>query len=141
MTLDDWLALPPDTRRERQKNWTNIAPVGEEQPLIDTEWTTVIDEAAKRFRRQFGKLNDVLCISPSCGFHAEHPICIWVTTRLLRGQTLSELPLEYATFPVKQEPLGDEIQAFKDTWSAVLSRLFDWDPLSIAELVAEQEWV
>ncbi len=139
MTLDDWIALPRDTRRDRLKHWKNITPAGEKQEQAETAWTELAQEAAERFRPKYETLEGVLCVGPSQLFDAESTICIWVTTRLLKGQTLTGLPVEYATFPVVQEPVGEEIQAFKDTWSAVLSRLFDWDPISIAEFISDRE--
>jgi hypothetical protein len=139
--LDDWTALSPEARRERRKNWKNSVPVGQTQAPEETEWSALIQEAAERFSREYGQMQDVLCVGASYWFDSEHAASIGVKTRLLSGQTLPGLPVEYATFPVKQEPLGEEIQAFKDTWSAVLSRLFDWDQISIAEFIANQEWV
>jgi len=141
MTLDNWTALSPDARRERRKHWKTIVPVGQTEGPEETEWSALIQEAAERFTRQFGEMQDLLYVGGSCWFDADHPISIGVATRLQRGQTLSGLPLEFATFPVIQDPLGEEIQSFRDTWSAVLSRLFDWDPIPIAELIADQEWV
>jgi hypothetical protein len=141
MSLDDWLALLEESRRERRKHWKNIVPVGQTQAPEETEWSALIQEAAEQFRRQYGEMQDILYIAGSCSFDADLSISIEVGTRLMRGQTLAGLPSEYATFRVKQQPLGEEIQSFKDTWAAVLSRLFDWDPISIAEFIADQEGI
>ncbi len=141
MQLDDWIALSPDFRREREERWRNFVSAGQQQAPEETEWSSLIHEAADRFARQYGHMPEVLCVGGSCLFDDIQLIAIGVRTRLSAGRTLAGLPVEYATFSVKQEPVGEDIQSFKDTWSAVLSRLFGWDQPAIADFIVGQEWV
>jgi hypothetical protein len=141
MRLDDWIALSPDERRSRRDYWKNPALLGQQQAPDETEWLALLHEAADRFARRYGDMPEVLYVGRSYWFDIQHPIAITARTRLSRGQELSELPAEYATFPVRQEPVGEDIQAHKDTWSVVLGRLFGWDRATIADFVAGQEWV
>jgi hypothetical protein len=141
MRLDDWTALSPDEHRAHSERWRNQALAGETQNPEETEWLELVNEAADRFARKYDDLPDLLYVGHSCWFDAQHPIMIFAHTRLRRGQTLARLPVEYATFPVTQQALADDIQAHKDTWSAVLGRLFGWDRAAIADFIAGQEWV
>jgi hypothetical protein len=60
---------------------------------------------------------------------------------LPHGQRLPDLPSEYLTFPVKQDGLAESIDAFKNTWAAILKRIFEWDDPRIQQFINNQEHV
>lgn len=132
MTLDDWIHLSSQERAERlrERRWNS------------GEGWSIIFEAAERFRREFGGRPEILNISP-VGVHDENEprMYIAVRTRLPHGQEMADLPPKYLTFPVEQEALRDDVAAFKDTWRAVLERIFGWDSSKIQKFIDEQEWV
>lgn len=98
-------------------------------------------EAERRFFARFGGLPEILMIGSSAWFDAQNPVAVFVRTRLASGQYLRELPETFLSFPVVQEPSGDDVAAFKRTWAAVLSRLFNWPDGAIRDWIGHQEWV
>jgi hypothetical protein len=139
MQLDDWVTLSSEERRSRSECWRNQAIPGVSQPAQETEWMALVREAAARFAYLYGHLPEVLHVGYSQSFHAQQPISIGVSTRLPREEKLAQLPNEFATFPVIQEAVADDIEGFKATWATVLERLFNWDKSAIADFVAGQE--
>ncbi len=105
------------------------------------EWEGLVMEAERRFIARYGDHPEILLIGSSCRFDNRNPVAILVRTRLSAGQYLRELPCEFLSFNVKQEPVGDEVAAFKSTWTAVLSRLFGWPDDTIRDWLDNQERV
>jgi hypothetical protein len=141
MNLDEWNALSPGERDERKRRWVSHVPVGQEPVPEGTEWQGLVMEAERRFLTQYGGLPEILSIGSSCSFDIRDPVAVLVRTRLTAGRYVREIPETFLSFPVRQEPLADEVAAFERTWSAVLSRLFDWPDGAIQEWIAGHEWV
>ncbi len=141
MNLDEWNALSPDERDERRRRWIPRIRTGEEPLPEQVEWQGLVTEAERRFSARYGDHPEILLIASSCWFDEQHPVAIIVRTRLSEGQYLQGIPDNVLSFPVEQEPLGDEIEAFKRTWSVVLSRLFEWPDDAIRDWISNQERV
>jgi hypothetical protein len=141
MNLDEWNVLSHGERDERRRRWIPRVPPGQVPEPEEVEWQGLVMEAERRLIAEFGDLPDILCIGSSAWFDDQHPVAVIVRTRLSDGQRLGELPNNYMSFPVEQEPVGDEVEAFKKTWHAILSRLFDWPDSSIRDWIGNQEWV
>src|SRR5688572_3505291 len=100
--LDDWLALTVTERKARQARWQ-----GRQSPDMDPmafEWQALLEEAARRFCRQFRNHPDVVRVDYSAWFADEYPPCISVATYLRRGHLIPEMSSEFLTFAVVQEP-------------------------------------
>ena len=141
MSLDEWNALSLDEREERRKRWIPRTRAGAEHRPDEVEWQGLVMEAERRFSARYHDLPEILRIDSSCWFDDQHPVAILVRTRLSESHYLQEIPDTFQAFPVEQEPLGDEIEAFKRTWTAVLSRLFDWSDDAIRDWIGNQDWV
>lgn len=141
MNLDEWNALSPDERDERRERWIPRVRPGEEPLPEEVEWQGLVMEAERRFCALHGEHPEILHIGSSCWFEDQHPVAIHVRTRRPDAQYLQELPSSFLGFPVVQEPVGDEVEAFKKTWHAILSRLFDWPDGAIRDWIENQERV
>jgi hypothetical protein len=107
----------------------------------EVEWEGLVMEAERRFIAEYGDLPEILHVGSSAWFDDQHPVAVIVRTRLSDGRRLQEVPDTYLSFSVEQEPVGDEVEAFKKTWDAILSRLFDWPDSTIRDWIGNQEWV
>lgn len=141
MNLDEWNALSPDVRDERKRRWIPRVPVRRVPEPEKLEWVGLVMEAERRLIAEYGGLPEILHIGSSAWFDDQHPVAVIVRTRLSNGRRLQEVPDNYLSFSVKQEPVGDEVEAFKKTWHAILSRLFDWPDSTIRDWIGNQEWV
>jgi hypothetical protein len=141
MNLDEWNALSPNLRDERKRRWTHRVPVGQVPEPEEVEWEGLVMEAERRLIAEYGDLPEILHVGSSAWFDDQHPVAVIVRTRLSDGRRLQEVPDTYLSFSVEQEPVGDEVEAFKKTWDAILSRLFDWPHSTILDWIGNQEWV
>jgi len=141
MNLDDWNALSAGQRDERKQHWIPRVTPGQQPIPEEIEWQGLVMEAAQRLTAEHGDLPEILQVGSSCWFSDQNPVAVIVRTRLSGGQRLSALPETYLSFPVEQEPVGDEVAAFNRTWYAVLSRLFHWPDDAIRDWSSGMEWV
>jgi len=141
MNLDEWNALSPNVRDERKRRWIPGVPVGQVPEPEEVEWEGLVMEAERRLIAEYGDLPEILHVGSSAWFDDQHPVAVIVRTRLSDGRRLQEVPDTYLSFSVEQEPVGDEVEAFKKTWHAILSRLFDWPDSTIRDWIGNQEWV
>lgn len=135
MQFEEWMRLTPEEQKAAQVHWNGKDDSG------TAEWHGLIREATRRMELEYGHLPDVIRFEHSAWFSEQFPVHISVATRLSCSQQLAELPSDYAGFTVQQEAIGDDIQAHKDTWSAILTKLFDWDQSMIVKFIAGQDWV
>jgi hypothetical protein len=133
MTLDDWIRLPAEERQKLLIEWCDDR----------NKWWSIAHDAVEVFQCEFGGHSEILCVSPAQtrSHNAEPQVYIDVRTRLPHSQRLPDLPSEYLTFPVKQDGLAEPIDAFKNNWSAILKRIFDWDDTCIQQFISNQEHV
>jgi hypothetical protein len=141
MNLDEWNALSPIQRDERKRRWIPRVRVGQVPEPEEVEWQGLVMEAESRLKAEYGDLPEILHVGSSAWFDEKHPVAVIVRTGLSEGQRLEEVPDTYLSFSVQQEPVGDEVEAFKQTWHAILSRLFDWPDSAIRDWIGNQEWV
>jgi hypothetical protein len=141
MNLDEWNALSPIERDERKRRWIPRVRVGQVPEPEEVEWQGLVMEAERRLKAEFGDLPEILHVGSSAWFDEKHPVAVIVRTGLSEGQRLQKVPDTYLSFSVEQESVGDEVEAFKQTWHAILSRLFDWPDSTIRDWIGNQEWV
>jgi hypothetical protein len=141
MNLDQWNSLSSRERDERRKRWIPRVSAGVDPMPEEVEWQGLVSEAEKRFAAQYGDHPEILMIASSAWFDDRHPVAITVRTRLSEGQHLRDLPGEFLSFQVNQEPVGDDVEAFKRTWTVVLTELFGWSDDAIQDWIAGHERV
>jgi hypothetical protein len=141
MNLDEWNALSPSVRDERKRRWIPRLPVGQVPEPEEVEWEGLVMEAERRLVAECGDLPEILHVGSSAWFDDQHPVAVIVRTRLSDGRRLQEVPDTYLSLPVEQKPVGDEVEALKKTWHAILSRLFDWPDSTIRDWIGNQGWV
>lgn len=139
--LDEWNALSPGDRDERRSRWIPRVRPGQVPAPDAVEWQGLVTEAERRFSAEYGELPEILHVGSSAWFDDQHPVAVIVRTALSDGQKMQGLPDTYLSFPVEQEPVGDEVEAFKKTWHAILGRLFDWPESAIRDWIGKQDWV
>jgi hypothetical protein len=139
MQLDDWTKLNLSERLARQTSWIGQEILHSDPQTV--EWRPLISEATQRLRAEYCDNANIVRFDHSWTFDKDHRLRIIVATHLTNGQTIPDLPKVYLTFDVEQLPLGEDIEAFKLTWTAVLSRLFGWSDAAIDDFLLGMDWV
>ena len=133
--------ITPASAIERRKRWIPRVLVGQVPEPEEVEWQGLVTEAARRFIAEYGDLPEILHVGSTPG--------LTISIRLLsssgRAIRRPEASRDTGHLPVlscrTEKPVGDEVEAFKKTWHAILSRLFGWPDSTIPDLIGNQEWV
>lgn len=109
VTLNEWLALGTSERESLLRKWILCKNWMERE-----EWRfqSILDEAAHTLTQKLAHLPQVAAVTGVLGKFPESAGLLLVTTSLSEGQTLAEVPDEFATFRVLQFGVAERKRAY-----------------------------
>src|SRR5262245_218820 len=127
MTLKDWVSLTPEERNRLRREW----------PRSGGYWPSLLQEACRRFRKDYGSHPLINAIHTSAWHAASYEPSILVTTARFSPQVIEELPDRYLTFRVVQHQIEDNKQTYLKTWTLVLGQVLGWSEREVREWAKE----
>lgn len=137
-TLDDWAALSAEERNRLMGSWFTLERWRDPLGVGHTPLHYLLDEAAARFRAQYGNHPLVTAVAFHWPDHGGEP-CLSVSTRLFPPQRVEDLPVLFMTFPVRQEPMALRRWWYVEEWRLLLTHLAGWTDEQVDALAQEHD--